>query len=118
MAFMIPQYEEATRVDVWHDVTNESGESFIVHPDAPTLADAIDGDVCETEEITSGIFCRLSAPGYMDCTDWSGPHDTLETAQKDIADTFDVCAECGESLVDGDGEYPNCEANVCKVCAS
>lgn len=26
-------------------------------------------------------FARLSAPGYMDCTDWSGPYDTEAEAK-------------------------------------
>ena len=29
---------------------------------------------CGIEEV--GWYCRLSAPGYMDCTEWSGPFET------------------------------------------
>jgi hypothetical protein len=28
----------------------------------------------------AGYYCRLSAPGYLDCTDWSGPYATEEEA--------------------------------------
>ena len=27
-------------------------------------------------EHVNGWFCRLSAPGYMDCTEWSGPFES------------------------------------------
>ena len=31
-----------------------------------------------------GIYWRLSAPGYMDCTEWSGPFETEEEAVADM----------------------------------
>lgn len=34
----------------------------------------------EDVETVFGWFARLSAPGYMDCTDWIGPYDTEEEA--------------------------------------
>lgn len=36
------------------------------------------------ESVISGIFARMSAPGYMDCTDWSGPYDTEDAAREDM----------------------------------
>lgn len=33
---------------------------------------------CDVEDVIEheGWFARLSMPGYMDCTDWSGPFET------------------------------------------
>jgi len=39
-------------------------------------------------ETVSGWFGRLSAPGYMDCTDWSGPFDTEAEADAYLVDTY------------------------------
>jgi hypothetical protein len=36
---------------------------------------ADDGDVEE-----DGVYSRLYAPGYLDCTDWHGPFETVEEA--------------------------------------
>ena len=36
-------------------------------------------------------YCRLSASGFLDCTDWSGP--------------FDSVAECAEHLIEMYGDY-------------
>jgi hypothetical protein len=35
-----------------------------------------------------GIYCRLSADGYMDCTDWSGPFETIGEAAQHLIDTY------------------------------
>ena len=40
-----------------------------------------------TEEAT-GFWARLSAPGYLDCTDWSGPFDTEEEAARYLLETY------------------------------
>jgi hypothetical protein len=41
-------------------------------------------------------FARLSAPGYLDCTEWSGPYETLEEAKQYIEETYDVDPDTGE----------------------
>lgn len=55
-----------------------------------------------TEEIISGWFARYSAPGYLDCTNWDGPHQTEDAARQsviamygddDAADSDDDAAE-------------------------
>lgn len=43
-----------------------------------------------------GWFCRLSAPGYMDCTEWSGPFDTEDEAREHLAETYDIDPYTGE----------------------
>jgi len=30
------------------------------------------------------IYARLSAPGFLDCTEWSGPFDTLDAAADEL----------------------------------
>jgi hypothetical protein len=35
-----------------------------------------------------GIYCRLSADGYMDCTDLSGPFETVREAADHLIETY------------------------------
>lgn len=32
------------------------------------------------EDARAGWYSRLSAPGYLDCTDWSGPYKSQDEA--------------------------------------
>lgn len=41
---------------------------------------------CEITE--AGIYYRLSASGYLDCTDWHGPFETEEQAVADMISTY------------------------------
>ena len=34
------------------------------------------------------LYCRLSANGYLDCTDWSGPFDSVEDAAEALLDLY------------------------------
>jgi hypothetical protein len=34
------------------------------------------------------IYARLSAPGFLDCTDWSGPFQSVEEAAQHLIDTY------------------------------
>ena len=52
---------------------------------------------------------RLSAPGYMDCTEWEGPFLSVHEAMVSLSDHFDLCEECGADL-DEDYECPSCGA--------
>ena len=36
-----------------------------------------------------GWYGRLSAPGYLDCTDWSGPYQSEEEAEEALNDMYD-----------------------------
>ena len=36
----------------------------------------------------NGIYCRLSASGYLDCTDWSGPFETIDEAAQCLIDLY------------------------------
>ena len=35
-----------------------------------------------------GFYARLSAPGYMDCTDWIGPYDTEQEAMTELDNLY------------------------------
>jgi len=39
-------------------------------------------------DLEEGWFTRLSAPGYMDATDWMGPFETEEEAMAELEDMF------------------------------
>ncbi len=60
--------------------------------------DGAGGDVSreiDAEEIEDGPtaapgwYARLSASGYMDCTDWNGPFKTREEAEAFLVETYD-----------------------------
>jgi hypothetical protein len=66
-----------------------------VPDDAFLLSDHLskDGDAVSIER-ASGWWSRLSAPGYLDCTDWQGPYKTEDEALADLAETHDICPQC------------------------
>lgn len=41
-----------------------------------------------------GYYARLSAPGYLDATDWSGPYQTEAEARDGLAEMHDICPHC------------------------
>lgn len=51
----------------------------------------IDGFEVIQEE--SGWFSRLSAAGYMDCTDWIGPFNTQEEALVELNNLYEFSDE-------------------------
>ena len=79
-----------------HVETSEGTElllSDLVHP-TPTAAEVgvyvqgeplsyYSGDL--RAERHEGWYSRLSAPGYLDCTDWSGPFTTEQEALENCA---------------------------------
>ena len=44
-----------------------------------------------------GWFARLSAPGYMDATDWLGPYESEKEAAEEVMSLFD-CDEDGNDI--------------------
>jgi hypothetical protein len=50
--------------------------------------DRIDYELCETIETITGWGVRLSAPGYMDCTDWEvfTDHDEARVRYMELRD--------------------------------
>lgn len=97
MPHMIPFYEHMTAYRVETTSGTETIPADVASVD--NLADYLEGkQIGEDVETVSGIFCRLSAPGYMDCTEWAGPFETIEEAKAHIAETYDVDPETGEEL--------------------
>ena len=94
MAFMVPQYVEGQ----WAEVENRYGESTYVPADCVELEDG--ERVVRTFE---GVGCRLSAPGYMDCTEWA-VFPTEEEAREYIRETDDVDDDTGEDLEEEERE--------------
>lgn len=87
--FMVPQVVQ----DQWIEVDGSEGGSLIPADltgglTTPTaLADFYSGEIYSAELVT-GWAARLSAPGYMDCTDWSGVYDTAEEAATALVEAY------------------------------
>jgi hypothetical protein len=47
----------------------------------------------DSESFTDGYYARLSASGYLDCTEFIGPYNTPEEALSDLMDLFNVDEE-------------------------
>jgi hypothetical protein len=114
MAFMQPVAE---RMVMYHVETNVGTE--LVPEDVCSKLDCEvcerTGKVCsETEDALSpylegseiqsvtrkeGWYARLSAPGYLDATDWHGPFKTADAALADVKDLYEVDDE-GNDLDD------------------
>ena len=52
--------------------------------DKDSLLDYTEGSTINWIAEENGFYARLSAPGYMDCTDWSGPYDTEQEAMTEL----------------------------------
>lgn len=100
MAFMVPQYDKTEMWSVETTCGTELIPCDVAEGNSDGLADYLEGKQLEGAEIekTAGWFCRLSAPGYMDCTEWSGPFETIEEAKAEIESMYDVDADTGEEL--------------------
>lgn len=95
-SFMTPEYYQG-KIAI---VTLTDGEGFVIPADI--LGDTGD-DLTDAEiETVDGILCRLSASGYLDCTDWDGPHESLEDARQELSSIYDVCSACGEDMNESD----------------
>jgi len=99
MPFMKPQI---TKRVPWYQVETANGTVFIdeyfLNKD-PKPADVIEfTEVFEVEDIHDihlmlGYGARLSAPGYLDCTDWS-VWDSFDDAVLHLEEMYD--ADCTE----------------------
>jgi hypothetical protein len=100
MAFMIPiaDYFTAYRVstncgdelvpedlvgaiDLDAEPTSEEWESLLQY---------CEGNRIEGVAREEGWYARLSAPGYLDCTSWDGPHATEQEALDAVKAEYDV----------------------------
>lgn len=90
MAFMQPEYIREDFVTF----EDKYGETHAI-PDDCYEEGMAKGDI---ELIQGKMWARLSAPGYMDATDWMGPFDTIDQAMYAIKDTYDVDPWTGDDL--------------------
>jgi hypothetical protein len=97
MAHMIPEYVKTQK---WN-LTKPNGDEEIFD-DVRDAGDYIDKHATDKDDYVitcaRGWFARLSAPGYLDCTEWGGPFDTAFDARQYIVDTYDVDATTGDEL--------------------
>lgn len=56
--------------------------AFLTHKEAKEYTD--------NPQAMAGWYGRLSAPGYLDCTDWIGPFDRAWKALRCVCADFDV----------------------------
>lgn len=97
MAFMEPEYYEGTYVAV----ETANGETTYLPPDVweDIGEDALDTPAGEAEvTMHKGVLARLSAAGYMDCTDWTPYADEAEAREAFTADGIDP--DTGDDLGD------------------
>ena len=83
---------EITEKERWIKVDGTHGVFYYLFDDVPSknglfdFTDMYTGEI-ESHEVVDGYGARLSAPGYLDCTDWN-VFDTEEEAIKDLIDNF------------------------------
>jgi hypothetical protein len=96
MAFMEPQYVLGS----WVEVEDKYGETRYVP--AEYAEDLEEGEhAVRLHPLKVGA--RLSASGYMDCTEWS-IFDTEEAARDYIRDTYDVDPDTGDEMEEEEEE--------------
>lgn len=52
-------------------------ETILTGEEQATLLQYTAGFTFFSAEVQTGYFSRMSASGYLDCTDWNGPYSTL-----------------------------------------
>lgn len=81
----------------WWRHTDANGDGFVI--DGST---SVEGRAGTIEFLGAGWCARLSAPGYLDCTEWSGPFPTEDLALAAAAEANDVCPHCSDQCSDDD----------------
>ncbi|MHA2334521.1 MAG: hypothetical protein ACXAEU_21010 [Candidatus Hodarchaeales archaeon] len=104
MSFLKPEYSN----ELFYAITNTDGEIDYFHKDAfdfdfDTLENHRD-TIESIVEIRDKWWHRLSASGYLDCTDWAGPFDTLQEVRDYVIEFWEMDPDTGESLNPEDEE--------------
>lgn len=99
---MVPAYWKG---QLWKVETDQG--VYFVFPDQVSkdpaneeFADHVQGEIELIEMTEEGWFCHMSAPGYLDQTEWEGPFATRAEARCHIVENFDVDPDSGEPLED------------------
>jgi hypothetical protein len=99
MAFMVPEYIE----DKPYEVETQIGTCIVPSelvgddPDLSDFRDFVEGKPHSFTRLDAGIIFRLSASGYLDCTEWSYA-ETLEEAKEQIESLYEVDPDTGDEL--------------------
>lgn len=86
------------------------GSIDLNHPlseeDQAKLLEYCEGSRIEGEvEKIEGWWSRLSANGYLDASNWTGPFDTADEALKEVMDFYEI-DENGDNLPDDENDEP------------
>ena len=90
MTFMTPEYSNVA----FTEILDQSGDTAFV----PTNYVDVDETDTIVGEHTGKWFAHLTAAGYMDQTEWSGPFETLDAAREWLSKFYDVDADSGDDL--------------------
>jgi hypothetical protein len=96
---MVPEYIEDTPFEVETNCGTFVVLSELVgdDPELGDFKDYVEGEPEEFTRLDPGIVYRLSAPGYLDCTDWNYA-ETMEEAKEQIESMYDVDPDTGEEF--------------------
>lgn len=95
MAFMQPMIDGPITVV---ELENEFGETEYNYPDTYGETDLADNNLTVVAEHKEKFLAYLSAPGYMDRTDYTMV-DSEEEGRQYLVDTYDLCKQClGEQI--------------------
>ena len=64
---------------------NSAADEAVFNAFREVLKDFVDGNKIDEIEVVRMYFARLSAPGYLDCTEWCG-FTTLKEAREYLRD--------------------------------
>lgn len=93
-AFLAPEIEWFSTEEIARDGT------FVCCSHGVFMAGVCDG--CG-EPAEAGWYARLSASGYLDCTDWQGPYSTAFRAIRDLCRTYDIDLNGHDRFDPGEG---------------
>lgn len=85
----------------------EAVETTIIHSDLPDQEreDRL-LEIEQDQESLAGWYGRLSAPGYLDATDWDGPYESDEEALRATMELFECDINGDDYLPDETEEKP------------
>ena len=63
-------------------------ENEFMQPVAEWLSEFDAREYTGDESAEAGWYSRLSAPGYLDCTDWQGPYENEDEALEGLFEVF------------------------------
>jgi hypothetical protein len=94
VAFMVPEYWYGTMLSCPDDDSGlypaeDFSKSQVAH-----FEDCDEDDILEEQ----GWWVRLSAPGYSDATDWSGPYETERQAREFVLDFHEAHPDTGDEM--------------------